>query len=433
MKILYVGDLHIGTSSAEYEKKASEKIIKRAEEADMVIVCGDLTDAGRPEQYARFIELYSPIKEKCILIRGNHDMGDYMQTMRSWFPEDIELNFHPGEYPVWIWTTNWFEMLNANTKCFSMQQNLPEPYNRTAQPPVIVAYDGLGPYFYFEKCGVRFIVLDASTHQLGEAQQKWMKQTIDSSELPVIIQLHTHIIPGGCHDDACCLLWDSGPLIQEVIHNEKVIGVFAAHLHFNSAWDWNGKKIVLTGALGESRFVEVENGKITYIEPLDNHTRTNIPEGYRGMFDVTPLDLHYWCADGALAENTFWVLRDKGFWDDALPVRTHWGWHNPDGVGGLSWAMPPEFLPEKEVWFSVNFRSTTPWKLLLEGVDGTEEVVAEGEAGDNLIASGSFGSGSDRPFRKVVLKQEAPALGHACCYMALHDTPEPEFRPYAKM
>ena len=50
-------------------------------------------------------------------------------------------------------------MLNANTKCFSVQQRLPEPYNRKAQPPVIVVYDGLGPYYYFEKGGIRFFAM----------------------------------------------------------------------------------------------------------------------------------------------------------------------------------------------------------------------------------------------------------------------------------
>ena len=205
MKILYIGDLHIGKLPAEQEQKISEHLIRRAGEADLVIVLGDLTNAGRPEQYARFIELYSPIREKCVLARGNHDMGNYMQTMQSWFPRDVKLHFHPGKYPVWIWTTCWFEMLDANTKCFSMQQNLPEPYNRKAQPPVIVVYDGLGPYYYFEKGGIRFIVLDASTHRLDEAQQEWMKQTVESSPLPVIIQLHTHIVPAGGPDDACCL------------------------------------------------------------------------------------------------------------------------------------------------------------------------------------------------------------------------------------
>ena len=429
MKILYIGDLHIGAQSAEREQQVSKNLIRRAGEADLVVVLGDLTHAGRPEQYERFIELYSPIREKCVMVRGNHDMGNYMQIMRSWFPDDTELNFHPGKYPVWIWTTNWFEMLSANTKCFSMQQNLPEPYNRKAQPPVIVVYDGLGPYYYFEKGGIRFIILDACTHRLGEAQQKWLKQTIESSELPVIIQIHTHIIPAGGPDDACCLLWDSGPMIQQLIHNEKVLGVFAAHLHFNSAWDWNGKKIVLTADRGVSRFIQVENGKITYIEPLDNQCRRDIPEGYRGMFDVTPLEPRYWCPDGVLARNTFWILKDKGFWDDVLPVRTHWGWHDPDGVGGLIWSLPPEFLPDKEMWFSVNFRSTTPWKLLLEE-NGVKTTVCQGEPGDNLIATGSFGRGPNRPFRRVILQQDAPACGHATIYMALHDTPTPKFTPY---
>ena len=83
MKILYIGDLHLGSVTPERERTISERLIKRAEQADLVFVCGDLTDAGRPEQYARFIELYSPIKDKCMLIRGNHDMGDYMKTMQS--------------------------------------------------------------------------------------------------------------------------------------------------------------------------------------------------------------------------------------------------------------------------------------------------------------------------------------------------------------
>jgi hypothetical protein len=156
----------------------------------------------------------------------------------------------------------------------------------------------------------------------------------------------------------------------------------------------------------------------------------NIPESYRGMFDDEPLDLHYWCADGALAQNTFWVLKDKGFWDDALPVQTHWGWHNADGIGGLSWACPPEFLPDKEIWFSVNFRSTTPWKLLLEE-NGVRTTVCQGEPGDNLIATGSFGCGPNRPFRRVILEQEAPACGHTAVLMALHETPEPELRLYS--
>ena len=429
MKILYIGDLHIGNYPYEKDLEISKKLIARAKAADFVIICGDLTDAGRPEQYKLFSELYEPIKEKCFLIRGNHDMGNYMEEMKSWFPDNLDIHFRKNEYPVWVWTTDWFEMLNANTKCFAVQQQLPAPYNIHAQPPTIVVYDGIGPYYYFDRGGVRFIILDASTHRLWEEQQKWLKETIDSSDLPVIIQLHTHIMPAGGPDDACCLLWDSAPLLQQLIHNEKVLGIFAAHLHFNSVWDWNGKKIMLVGAWGESRFVEIEDGKITYIEPLDNKSLTHYPEAYQGMFDVTPLELRYWFPDGILAPTTFWMRQSKGFWDDVLPTQTHWGWHNAEGDGGLIWSLPPEFLPDHEVWFSVNFNSTTPWQLVLEE-NGMEQIVCQGEAGERQIATGSFGCGPDRPFRRVILRQSAPALGHATCYMALHNTPEPEFRPF---
>ena len=429
MKILYIGDLHIRDVANEVDQIYSNRLLERAKEADLVFICGDITDAGRPEQYERFKQLYFSIKDKSIVIRGNHDMGNYMEAMQSWFPKDIDIHFHPGEYPVWVWQTAWFEMLKANTKCFAYQQSLPEPYNRQAQPPVVVVYDGVGPYFYFEKEGIRFIVLDSATHLLGETQQQWLKETIDSSKLPIIIQLHENILPGGSYEETCCLLWDAQPLRQYLIHNDKVLGVFAAHLHFNRAWNWNGKKIVLTGAYGESRFVEVENGKITYIEPLDNYARKNFPECYKTLLDENPLDLHYWCPDKVLANNTFWVRKSSGFWDDAFQSKTHWGWYNPDGLGGLVWSIPPEFLPEQEVWFSVNFRSTTPWSLVLEE-NGKEIVVDKGDAGENIIATGFFGKGPVRPFYNVILKQEAPALGHATCYMALHYTPKPEFRLY---
>ena len=45
MKILYIGDLHLGSVTPERERTISEQLIKRAEQADLVFVCGDLTDA----------------------------------------------------------------------------------------------------------------------------------------------------------------------------------------------------------------------------------------------------------------------------------------------------------------------------------------------------------------------------------------------------
>ena len=58
MKMLFVGDLHLGSRSEQVEEAAREKILKRAEEADLVVIGGDISDAGRPEQYARFMQYY---------------------------------------------------------------------------------------------------------------------------------------------------------------------------------------------------------------------------------------------------------------------------------------------------------------------------------------------------------------------------------------
>ena len=430
MKLLFVGDVHIGSRPEKEEEEARDRILERAADADLVVFGGDISDAGRPEQYARFMRYYSPVMEKSVLIRGNHDMGDFMQTFRGWFPSDVKLNFHKGEYPVWIWTADWFEMLSANTKCLSGPQSLPAPYNRLAQPPVIVVYDGLGPYYFFEKAGFRFVILDSSTHRLGEQQRKWMEDAIGSSELPVIVMLHSHIMPAGLPYESACMLWDPAPLFQQLIRNEKVLGVFSAHLHFNSVWDWNGKKIVITASRGDSRFIHLENGKITCIEPLANIDAECTPRYDSANADEKPLDLHYWFPDGVLTKNTFWVFNSKGFFDDAMATNPlHWGWHAPDGVGGLVWSLPPEFLPDKEMWFSVNFRSTTAWKLLLEE-NGVKKTVCQGDPGENLIATGSFGGGPKRPFRRVILQQEAPACGHASVFMILHDTPKPVLTPY---
>lgn len=425
MKLLFIGDLHIGTYPYDQEKSVSERLLKRAADADFVILGGDMTQTGRPEEYDRLIELYAPIAAKCIPLRGNHDMGPFLSRIRPWIPSDAKVRFEAAAFPVWVWTTDWFQMLDANTKVFSSPQNLPEPYNRCAQPPIIVVQDGIGPYYFIERGGFRFIVLDASTHRLGEKQQAWLASTIESSRLPILILMHHSILPtGSVFDEA--MLWDRAPLIQYLIDEPRVLGVFCGHLHYNRSWDWHGKKIVATAERGASRFIELKDGKIASIEPLGNETGAGgrPSNAAKNVSAELPLELRYWWADGVLATNTFWSF-DEGLWDGW--ARAHWGWHDPKGPGGLSWSVPPEMLPEGEVWFGVNFRSTTPWELLLER-GGTNEVVCKGEPGDNLMATGSYGR--DRRPARVILKQQAPSCGHASGYLVLDTKPVREFNRY---
>ena len=416
MKILYIGDLHVGSDSFENEQAICRRLLDRAAEADLVVLGGDLTNIGLPGQYDRLIELYAPLGAKCVPVRGNHDMGDFMRRMKPWLPAGAAPRFEPADYPVWIWTTDWFEMLASNTRCFAVQQRLPEPYNRLAQPPVIVVQDGIGPYYAFEREGFRFIVLDASTHRLGAAQQAWLADEIAASRLPVIILMHHNILPAGSRYDAA-MLWDRRPVLDHLIDDPRVLGVFSGHVHYNRIWDWHGKKIVTTAERGDSRFIELIDGKIASIEPVDN-ARCNgrFRDRDSGQSEEQPLDLRYWWADGVLTPTTFWC-----FSDDLWLGRNNWGWHDPDGPGGLTWSVPPALMPHRETWFGVNFRSTTPWEVVIEK-DGAAEVVGRGGPTDNQVVTASFGRDEHRSCR-VILKQQAPACGHASGYLALDCAP----------
>ncbi|MDD5708064.1 MAG: metallophosphoesterase [Kiritimatiellae bacterium] len=427
MRLLFVGDLHLGTYSLEKEQAICKRLLERAAKADLVVLGGDMTQAGLPEEYDRLRALYAPIAAKCIPVRGNHDMGPYLERMRPWIPSDAEVRFEPAASPVWVWTTDWFQPLEGNTRCFSSPQCLPDPYNRVAQSPVIVVQDGIGPYYFIDRNGYRFIVLDASTHRLGGRQQTWLANTVASSRLPILIFIHHNVLPAGSIYDGA-MLWDRAPLIRQLIDEPRVLGIFSGHVHYNRAWDWHGKRIVTTSERGGSRFIELKDRKIASIEPLDNAESNGCPkDGAKDVSAELPLDLRYWWADGVLASNTFWTF-SRGLWDEWTPPPCDWGWHDPKGPGGLSWTVPPELLPNREMWFGVNFRSTTPWQLLLER-GGKEIVVGEGGPGDNLIATGSFGQGNSQPAR-VILRQEAPACGHASGYMVIDETPVRKFNRY---
>jgi len=51
---------------------------------DLILFSGDLVDEGRPEEYAMARELLQPLRQRFLMIPGNHD---HRQNLRSAFPE----------------------------------------------------------------------------------------------------------------------------------------------------------------------------------------------------------------------------------------------------------------------------------------------------------------------------------------------------------
>lgn len=92
--LLYqITDLHIREpgrlaygrlDTAPYLRLAIETVLSCPQPPSAVVLTGDLTDFGRPAEYAHLRELLSPLKCPVFLLPGNHDDG---ATLRQSFPE----------------------------------------------------------------------------------------------------------------------------------------------------------------------------------------------------------------------------------------------------------------------------------------------------------------------------------------------------------
>ena len=90
-KIIWLTDLHIRADSAADRidpvrnlTVMVDDILRFHDDADAVLVTGDLTDSGAPEQYQIAAEALAPLPMPVLPIAGNHDTRE---GLRSAFPE----------------------------------------------------------------------------------------------------------------------------------------------------------------------------------------------------------------------------------------------------------------------------------------------------------------------------------------------------------
>jgi 3',5'-cyclic AMP phosphodiesterase CpdA len=114
MRLVQITDLHIKprgrlayrkVDTAQCLETAVAAVLRIRPTPDLVLVTGDLVDAGRPEEYGLLKEILSPIRLPLFLMPGNHDARG---PLRQGFPEhrylgtDGQVHYAIEDFPVRI-------------------------------------------------------------------------------------------------------------------------------------------------------------------------------------------------------------------------------------------------------------------------------------------------------------------------------------------
>lgn len=83
-------------NTAPYLAAAVQSILRLRQQPAAVVISGDLTDFGRPAEYAHFAEILAPLTMPLYLMPGNHDDRD---NLRRSFPQYTYLG-QPGDGPI---------------------------------------------------------------------------------------------------------------------------------------------------------------------------------------------------------------------------------------------------------------------------------------------------------------------------------------------
>jgi Icc-related predicted phosphoesterase len=71
IRIAAVGDVHVGTDSPPEGLRA--KLAQVNDDADVLLVAGDLTKCGTPEEAGRFLDEFTDVAVPIVAVLGNHD------------------------------------------------------------------------------------------------------------------------------------------------------------------------------------------------------------------------------------------------------------------------------------------------------------------------------------------------------------------------
>jgi len=408
MKLLHVGDLHI-TADTKANSFFAE-IREVSKNADLVFFGGDLTDVGMPEQYQQLEAECEKFTTPIFGVRGNHDHGYFMKHAGNILPPNAKIHFEPSPFPLYRWNVQWWEQVRSNV-IIPGTNELPAPYDKTAQPLVFKVVDGAGPYYSFDFDGYHFICLDTCRWFLEEAQLQWLESELKGNKTgPTLVCMHHTVLPTGAMEDSL-ILWNHPSVIRLIKDNSQIIALLTAHVHFNRVWDFYGTKIITTG-FRRCRNIRLAGGRIEYIEPLEDYEKED-----RKFVGRYFLPFEVYAPSFRCNADDIWSFPGAGNGLDK------YGWVSDDGPGGLGWNL--EIVAEqasRPVYIGASFATTSPWTLSIS-TDGGSTMFEKSGSGSrgapiNLSQQVEF----EKPGTYIArLKEAPPARGHASMFFSVGD------------
>lgn len=243
--IAQITDLHIGRSPITVGNATRLEAVVRAvarARPDVVLLTGDLTDGGRPEDYARVRDAMEPLSPAPILpLMGNHDA-------------------RPG-------------------------------FRQVLQPP-----GGSGDFVQYEWSGLRGRVLVLDTMEPGrhagafcEARAAWLRERLDAApDTPTLIALHHPPARSGIGWMDTDSDGDWTRRLADALRNRpQVAGLVAGHLHRAAVLPFGEHRITVAPSVAPQVGLD--------LSPLDPERA----DGRSLIVDAPPgFALHLWTAAG---------------------------------------------------------------------------------------------------------------------------------------
>lgn len=261
MLIAQITDLHLtrpgqlayGVVDTVALTRAAVDCLARVEpRPDVVLVTGDLTFDGDPEEYAHVARLLRDLPMPWLAIPGNHDRRANMQAVLD--PATCPAGEVPGRL------------------CWAAE----------GWPVRLLALDTL--------------VEGEAWGEVGAAQLDWLAGKLDAAPgRPTVVLMHHPPVPSGiAHMDRIACR-DGAPLAALIARHPQVERVLCGHIHRAIQWRWAGTLLSAAPSVA-------------------HQVRLDLRPGSPARFDLEPpaFHLHHWADGAGLATHLAFVERAAG-------------------------------------------------------------------------------------------------------------------------